>query len=227
MTLAFLTLNPTKSHEMHFPGNAAISFGPNTVYWLKRGGLFFNFDKTRFPDQSEQIQTEIKKISAKKSLGRPAIRCSCTKCLTHSKSKGIAWSHEIDVPKCCEKLNGIECISKHAERDNDHDDSWFWMMPGNASGLGMGKDDYLTERILGINLSLTRERGMGLGRPELLHVPSFFHQVSQSLILWARFEVSTCGHVNAYYRMHKSCCDYAVPDIQPYSGFLYKWWQIS
>ena len=49
------------------------------------------------------------------------------------------------------------------------------MMPGNASGLGMGKDDYLTERILGINLSLTRERGMGLGRPELLHVPSFFH----------------------------------------------------
>ena len=80
----------------------------------------------------------------------------------------------MDVPKCCEKLNGIECISKHAERDNDHDDSWFWMMPGNASGLGMGKDDYLTERILGINLSLTRERGMGLGRPELLHVPSFF-----------------------------------------------------
>ena len=57
------------------------------------------------------------------------------------------------------------------------------MMPGNASGLGMGKDHYLTERILGINLSLTRERGMGLGRPELLHVPSFFHQVSQSLIL--------------------------------------------
>ena len=47
------------------------------------------------------------------------------------------------------------------------------MMPGNASGLGMGKDHYLTERILGINLSLTREeRGMGLGRPELLHVPS-------------------------------------------------------
>ena len=70
------------------------------------------------------------------------------------------------------------------------------MMPGNASGLGMGKDDYLTERILGINLSLTRERGMGLGRPELLHVPSFFHQVSQSENSEIR-RVSTCGHVNA------------------------------
>ena len=126
MTLAFLTLDPTKSHEMHFPGNAAIKFGPNTVYWLKRGGLFFNFDKTRFSDQSKQIQTEIKKILSQKVTGSTvlvAIPCSCAKCLTHSKSQGIAWSHEIDVPKCCEKLNGIECISKHAERDNDHDDS--------------------------------------------------------------------------------------------------------
>ena len=49
------------------------------------------------------------------------------------------------------------------------------MMPGNASGLGMGKDDYLTERILGINLSLTRERERdGFGKAGNITCSKFF-----------------------------------------------------
>ena len=48
-------------------------------------------------------------------------------------------------------------------------------MPGNASGLGMGKDDYLTERILGINLSLTRMRERdGFGKAGTITCSKFF-----------------------------------------------------
>ena len=85
------------------------------------------------------------------------------------------------------------------------------MMPGNASGLGMGKDDYLTERILGINLSLTRMRERdGFGKAGTITCSKFFF--IPKLEGDSEERVSTCGHVNAYYRMHKSCFDYAVPD---------------
>ena len=74
------------------------------------------------------------------------------------------------------------------------------MMPGNASGLGMGKDDYLTERILGINLSLTRMRERdGFGKAGTITCSKFFF--IPKLEGDSEERVSTCGHVNAYYRM--------------------------